>query len=233
MEGVDKLGNVTTQILKRATAGEQVAAQLRASIYRGDLPPGARLLQVEIGRRFGVSSTPVREALALLQAEGLVKIDPHRGAIVFRPSLEELREIYKILGNLETMAVGEAIPHLSETHFKQLQSLISIMRTTQSDLKWVELNDLFHLTLYRASSMNKLCGLIETIRDSCSVYFHLYVSSRAPEDRSDDEHQEILDACKAKDLRSAKRLTRRHVHDAMKELERLLRERNSRTALNP
>lgn len=220
------------QILERTTVGNRIAAELKRTIQTGDLPPGTRLLQTEIGRRFGVSNTPVREALALLQAEGIIKMHPHRGAIVHGASLEEMRENYRILETLETMAVAEAIPLLSKPDLEKLQSLINVMRITRSDLRWVELNDAFHLTLDRASGMNQLCDIIEKIRVSCKVYFRMYVASRPPESRSDDEHQAILDACKAKDIRNAKKLTKRHVRDAMRELEQLLR-KGSQTDIAP
>ena len=69
-----------------------MAERLRAQIVAGELPSGSKLRQVEIARRFGVSTTPVREALAALQREGLVRLHPQRGAVVFVPTVADLRE---------------------------------------------------------------------------------------------------------------------------------------------
>ena len=95
--------------LMRRTASEAVSERLRAEIQRGDLPPGTRLRQGEVAARFGVSTTPVREAFALLQAQGLVRIDPHRGAIVFLPTAKDAQELYEIRIALETLAIGRAV----------------------------------------------------------------------------------------------------------------------------
>ncbi len=90
------------------TISGAVAARLRQEIVAGELPAGQRLRQVEIARRLGVSTTPVREALAALQREGLVALHPQRGAVVFLPSVDDLREHYEIRIALEELAVGKA-----------------------------------------------------------------------------------------------------------------------------
>src|SRR4051812_42489881 len=95
----------------RTVAG-LVAERLREEIVAGDLPAGSRLRQVEIARRFGVSTTPVREALAALQREGLVRLHPQRGAVVFVPTVEDLREHYEIRAALEAVGAPPAAGRL-------------------------------------------------------------------------------------------------------------------------
>src|SRR5690348_4351298 len=90
--------------LTKLTVAEQVATALREEITTGQLAAGTRLRQNEIAQRFGVSSTPVREAFGLLQSEGLVQIDPHRGVTVFLPSIQDLIEHYEIRIALEVLA---------------------------------------------------------------------------------------------------------------------------------
>src|SRR3954463_9908442 len=79
----------------RTIAG-QVAERLKAEILAGERAPGSRLRQVEIAQRLGVSTTPVREALGMLQREGLVQLEAQRGAVVFLPSVRDLRAHYEI-----------------------------------------------------------------------------------------------------------------------------------------
>ena len=88
------------------TVSGLVAERLRAQIVAGELPSGSKLRQVEIARRFGVSTTPVREALAALQREGLVRLHPQRGAVVFVPTVADLREHYEIRAALEALAAS-------------------------------------------------------------------------------------------------------------------------------
>ncbi|HZK50981.1 MAG TPA: GntR family transcriptional regulator [Actinomycetota bacterium] len=215
------------EVLRRKTTAETVSELIRSEIQRGVLQPGTRLRQNDVAARFGVSTTPVREAFALLQADGLVRIDPHRGAIVFHPTAEDLSESYEIRGALEVLAITKAMPNLTPELLSDMQSVIDEMRQTQGEDKWVELNDRFHLTLYNASEMPRLCSMIASLRDSSSTYIHMFVSHQPMDKRADDQHQEILDACKASDVRRAQRAVRAHINHTVKELRKFLKEQES------
>src|ERR671919_3227658 len=115
-------------LLRRRTTADAVAQMLRNEIQSGQLPPGTRLRQNDVAHRFGVSTTPVREALALLQADGLVRIDPHRGAIVFHPTIADLRESYEIRKTLEALAVEKATPQLTDDLVAELQEHLDEMK---------------------------------------------------------------------------------------------------------
>src|SRR5215204_6555908 len=113
--------------IAHSTTAKVVAGKLRDEIQEGVLGPGTRLRQNEIAARFGVSTTPVREAFAQLQAEGLVRIDPHRGAVVFHPTADDLVEFYEIREVLESFAVVRALPGLRPDVVKDLEALIDRM----------------------------------------------------------------------------------------------------------
>ena len=119
------------EVLRRKTTAETVSELIRSEIQRGVLQPGTRLRQNDVAARFGVSTTPVREAFALLQADGLVRIDPHRGAIVFHPTAEDLTESYEIRGALEVLAITKAMPNLTPELLGDMQSVIDEMRHTE------------------------------------------------------------------------------------------------------
>ena len=89
---------------------ELVAAKLRVMIVSGELTPGKRLRQIDVARRFGVSTTPVREAFAALAREGLVEVDAYRGAVVFSPSLTDIRENYEMRIALDAWAPSSPRP---------------------------------------------------------------------------------------------------------------------------
>ena len=214
----------TSGAYRRSTAGERVAKALRNAIFRGDLEPGGRLRQIELASRLGVSTTPVREALALLQAEGLVRVDPHRGAIVAHQSIEDLMESFLIRSELEPMAVSAAVPLLTRRDTDHLQALIDHMRELEHEAEWLELNDRWHMTLYRYSRMTRLCTIIETLRESTSVYFHRYVAYRIPNRHSDDRHEDILNACRLRDVRKVKSLVRAPIKRSIADLQRAARE---------
>lgn len=204
--------------LVRQTATEAVAARLRDAILRNELTPGTRLRQNDVAQRFGVSTTPVREAFAQLQVEGLVRIDPHRGAVVFHPTTDDLRECYLIREELESLAVVHAVPNLTPNVVSELSGLISKMRKVHRHDQWVEMNDAFHLRLYEASGMPRLCAMIGNLRDASSAYIYMFVARQGPSDRTDHEHQRILDACRAGDAQRAERAVRTHLRHAAQDL---------------
>src|SRR5918992_2570296 len=131
--------------LTRRTASEAVSERLGAEIQGGDLNPGTRLRQGEVAARFGVSTTPVREAFALLQAQGLVRIDPHRGAIVFFPTAEDARELYEIRVALETLAIGRALKNLDREELDELRAVLEEMKRVEGTDGWFGLHTRFHM----------------------------------------------------------------------------------------
>jgi DNA-binding GntR family transcriptional regulator len=208
--------------LDRDTTAKAVAERLRDEIQEGSLAPGTRLRQNEIAQRFGVSTTPVREAFAQLQAEGLVRIDPHRGAVVFHPTAEDLIEFYEIREVLESLAVARAIPNLQRDVVKDLGAMIERMRRTDDPRRWLKLNDEFHLRLYASARMPRLLALIENLRDASTPYIYMFVAARPPSERANEEHQAILDACVAGDAAAAERAIRMHLDSAAQDLSAFL-----------
>jgi DNA-binding GntR family transcriptional regulator len=194
------------------TVALQVAERLRAEIVAGELPAGSRLRQVEIARRYGVSTTPVREALAALQQEGLVRLHPQRGAVVFVPDVDDLREHYEIRAALEALAAAKAAERFEPEWAAPLRAYLGEMREAPPAARYIALNQRFHTELYAHSGCPKLTHMIAGLRDASSSYLHIY---RAAEDfpvaRLDAEHNEILAACLARDPDRAARAVREHL----------------------
>jgi DNA-binding GntR family transcriptional regulator len=204
--------------IERDTTAKMVAARLRGEIQQGDLAPGTRLRQNDIAKRFAVSTTPVREAFAQLQAEGLVRIDPHRGAVVFHPSVDDLLEFYEIREALESLAVTHAIPHIDEETGRQLAELIEEMRGARDPGSWLRLNDEFHLRLYACAGRPRLSAIIDNLRDSSAPYIHMFVAGQPPSERANDEHKAILDACVQGNVKAAQAAIRDHLRHASRDL---------------
>jgi DNA-binding GntR family transcriptional regulator len=198
------------------TVALQVAERLRAEIVAGERPAGSRLRQVEIARRYGVSTTPVREALAALQREGLVRLHPQRGAVVFLPDVDDLREHYEIRAALEALAAAKAAECFEPEWAQPLEACLAEMRDGPPAARYIALNQRFHTTLYAHSDRPRLVEMIAALRDASSAYLHIY---RAAEDfpvaRLDAEHREILAACAARDPERAARATREHLHQTV------------------
>lgn len=206
---------------------------LRDEIIRGDLVPGQYLRLEEIAARFDVSTMPVREALRDLEAEGLVTIFPHRGAIVTKLGPDELQDIYDVRTALEEMATRLAVPLMTEATLSELTSLVEQMENAAGDVVTVvELNHQFHLSLYAASGRNHLCELNRMLRYRTQHYLHLYIVEvelgHLP--RTQGEHRAILEACKRGDAEEAAALMREHVAQVGHAIIEYVRQRDESAA---
>ena len=199
----------------RTVAG-QVAEHLKADILAGRRAPGDKLRQVEIARALGVSTTPVREALATLQREGLVRHHPQRGAVVFLPSVDDLREHYEIRAALESLAAAKTAEHFEKAWAPPLQQLIEQMWEGPPAPRYIELNQRFHTTLYEHCGRPQLSAMIAALRDASSAYLHIYrARDDFPAARLDLEHRAILNACVARDPERAAAATRVHLENTV------------------
>ncbi len=208
----------------KLTITEQIAAALRNEIVTGQLPAGTRLLQIETAQRFGVSTTPVREAFGLLQRDGLVQIDTHRGVTVFLPTIEDLIEHYEIRMALEILAAEKAARRFQAEDAPPLMALLDEMRTTSEAALYVERNQQFHLNLYRLAGRVRLVTMIEELRNASLAYNHLYAAADIPKDaqRLDAEHREILAACQANDPVRAAGAVRHHIYQTIIHVKEVL-----------
>lgn len=208
-----------SSIRERETTAKVVAERIREEIQSGTLAPGTRLRQNDVADRFQVSTTPVREAFAQLQAEGLIRVDPHRGAVVFHPTVSDLIQAYEIREVLESLAIRLATPRLTPETGRALADLIERMDRTTDQRRWLRLNDEFHLRLYALADRPQLTSLISNLRDASAPYIHMFVSSSKPADQSNHEHHEILNACLAGDVKAAQAAISEHLRHASRELE--------------
>jgi DNA-binding GntR family transcriptional regulator len=216
-------GNTNTTLTK-LTIAEQIAAALRHEIVTGQFAAGARLRQVEVAQRFGVSTTPVREAFGLLQSEGLVQIDTHRGVTVFLPTIKDLVEHYEIRMALEMLVVEKAADHFQAQDAPPLVAILDEMRDTSDAALYVQRNQQFHLKLYSLSGRSRLVTMIEELRNASLAYNHLYAAADVPKDaeRLDREHREILAACQANDPVRAASAVRQHIQQTIAHVKNLL-----------
>jgi DNA-binding GntR family transcriptional regulator len=204
------------------TVSASVAASLREDIVSGQLESGTRLRQVELAQRFGVSTTPVREALAALQSEGLVRLHPQRGAVVFVPTVEGLREHYEIRAALEALAAERAAERFDPARGEQLAAMLDEMAAGPGVERYLELNLRFHSELYELAGRPRLVDMIETLRDASSAYLHIYAKVDFPSERLDAEHREILAACQESDPERAAAAVRHHLRQTVEHVARRL-----------
>lgn len=165
--------------------------------------PGQRISQREVAELFSISTTPVREAFQVLVAQGFVRIDPNRGAVVARPSSAEIREIYEIRKALESVAVSEAIANLTAADYVHLRRLNRQMLDAHNSADRVEFNRQFHARLYHAARMPRLLELVDRLRSAVSYYVERAYQVDAIAESAVADHDAILAACRRGDPAAA------------------------------
>ena len=194
------------------TAKSLLVENLRDDILLGELVPGQHIRLEDIAERFEISTTPVREALRELEAEGLVTIYPHRGAIITQLSPDDLLDIYEIRATLESMATLLAVPQLTDETLTHLHAIIERMDKKIEDLvSVVKLNHNFHITLYSASGRRHLCELTNMLRYRTQHYLHAFISDLGGMPKAQTEHRVIIDACERGDAEGAASIIFEHV----------------------
>lgn len=201
---------------------ELVAQHLRQAILRGELKSEQPVRQDKVAEALGVSKVPVREALAQLKAEGLITYKTNRGAFVTGLSPAEVREIYLMRIALETLALEQAMPHLTKTHLARAQSALMVIDVEDDSAKWSELNWEFHAAIYRQAKMPHLLAMIEMLHVNVARYLVLYLDGMQFQTKSQAEHYKLLAACRERDVPTAVSLLKQHLLDASDALQTFL-----------
>ena len=211
---------------RHRTATLFVADVLREAIATGEFAEGQQLLQTDIAEALGISRTPLRESLRLLEAEGWVEFSPHRGAVVATLSSDDVQQIFEIRFVLEALALKQSLPNIEESAFDIAASVLDELDMERDIGRWVALNRRFHLTLYAGASA-RLISLIESQYDAVDRYLRVELIEMDNASDSQDEHRAILVACRERDIAQAVALSEPHIAGAGVDLADALRRRRS------
>jgi DNA-binding GntR family transcriptional regulator len=219
---------------------DHLAQQIQGRIMSGELARGTRLRQEALADEFGVSRTPVREALRQLQASGMLVVEPRRGAVVHGPSSRDIREAYLVRAELEGVAAELALELLrgAVDRFQAMATELtgpdrSGATVADADVAWAAANETFHNVILEAADNRRLHSTVE----------HLYLSGALPRDlawaalsqssrllhEDAEQHAQILAAIEANRAPQARKLMRQHISRSG-ELVARLHERNEDVA---
>ncbi|QEE40894.1 MULTISPECIES: GntR family transcriptional regulator [unclassified Methylobacterium] len=207
--------------LRHKTVAAAVAESLRQRILTGEFPAGTQLRQDALAEEFGISRIPIREALLQLEATGLIKIMPHRGAVVSGLSVEEVEDIFALRVRLEPELLALSAPRLSEQDLQGLRDLTEEYGTALEAgeiLRWGELNQRFHLDLLRHAGRPRSLTIVASLLQDCDRPTRLQLSASGDVARADREHREILALCEAGRFDRAADHLRRHIEFAAQSL---------------
>ena len=220
------------KLAKRSTLRGEVANLLRKRILDGDIPSGERLIETEIAEQLGVSRMPVREALRMLESEGLIKSVPRKGLIVSEYTEEDIREYYTIREALEVCAVKIVIDRITPDEIHELGYYCRMaedarLAGNRDDVcKWTaKFND----RLYEFCRMPRLKEQIESTHKYLRTFRFTSFKEPSRTAQALREHEEILRLIAAKDYEGAARATSIHLRDSLETYLKLWRLRKAET----
>src|SRR5260370_17263071 len=141
---------------KDQTTSERIAAHLRDAILSGEIPPGSRIRQEEIAERLGTSRLPVREALRMLETEGLTQLEANKSARVPALDRDELDIVYEMRERIETLALRLSLPHLTDEQESELYRIQDEIEANDDAGTFLELDPRLHLPTYPRSPTSQL-----------------------------------------------------------------------------
>ncbi|MBA3873607.1 MAG: GntR family transcriptional regulator [Anaerolineae bacterium] len=199
----------------RRTLAAQVQERIREAILKQTLKAGERIDQNKLAEQLQVSMAPIREALKGLEAEGLVMIQPRRGAFVVEVSISDMDKLYFTRGLIEGEAIFHAVPNLTDAHFAELQEMIDAMRraTSINDITtYIGLNHQFHVHIYSVLDNPHLMQVIQTLWERSELYRFRYMFMTRDTESIHQEHDGILEACRLRDQKLAKERAQEHIY---------------------
>ena len=205
---------MNTETIARSALYQEVAERLRSRIFVHELPPGAWIDEQALSESFGISRTPMREALKVLAAEGLVTLKPRRGCYVTEVSERDLDEIFPVLALLEGRCAFEAAQKAGKTDLKRLQALHERLERAAAagDVEaYFQGNQDFHLALQGLAGNRWLMQAIQDMRRVLKLLRHDSLSREGRLAESLQEHRAILKAICASDPAGAEQAMRRHL----------------------
>ena len=206
---------------------------LRQAILKGELEPGERLMEIQLANKLGVSRTPIREAIRMLELEGLVLMIPRKGAEVARISAKNMQDVLEVRTSLEELASGLACRRMTDDDLQKLkdaEAAFTIAVSGGDTLKIAESDEAFHDVLYNATGNEKLVQILNNLREQMYRYRLEYIRDSGSWERLKNEHRMIIEAMEKRDIPAARKIIREHIGNQEKTILAIIREREAQEA---
>jgi len=206
---------------KDSATSRAVADELKEKILSGDYKPGTRLVQDDLASKFKASRSPIREALRMLEADGLVEIKPHSGAWISELNLAEFEEMYQIRERIEPLMLRLSIPNLTTKLIKELEETLEKLSQAKSVEQFLKLDREFHLLTYEGANTTFLGEIVQRMWNTTQPYRRLYSKILEQEkfNSAHLEHTLLMKAIKRADLDDAERILYGHIRRTRLELK--------------
>lgn len=189
---------------------------LRQAILHGELKPGERLMEIKLAKRLGVSRTPIREAIRMLELEGLVVMIPRRGAAVAQITKQDLEDVLEVRCSLEELAVELACTRMTGIELQKLHKVIEEFEhacNTNDVTALAEKDVAFHDIIFEATGNRRLIQLLNNLREQMYRYRLEYLKDESSHDKLLLEHKTIENDIKNHDIESARQHIKEHIYN--------------------
>lgn len=200
-------------------------------VFEHELPPGSRISEAQLTRQLGMSRTPVREALARLESEGMLKAAPGRGFLVAELTAGDLIDIYRVRSVLEGLAAEEAARRATRVDIARLEDTYEAMTRASAvgrDDDLARSNSEFHALIAEISGNAYLQAMLDDIREVFEWFRTTALTLPGRRDTAHDEHGQMIDALRRADADEARELAQGHVRRALAARQSMLVEPESR-----
>lgn len=217
-----------SSLLKHRTLASAIVDQLRQGILDGHYPAGSQLRQDALAQAYEVSRIPIREALLQLEAEGFVRIAPHKGAIVSGLSLDEINDVFALRKLLEPRLLESSVPALTPDDFAAIAGMEAAFEdaTTAGDIsRWGVLNADFHMALYARATQPRTLSIVAGLLQTSDRYTRLQLQRASSIQRAQTEHNELIHLCRNGSMKEARRLLVDHIELVRRDLIAFLEDR--------
>ncbi len=200
---------------------------LREAILRGDLVPGERLMELQLAAKLGVSRTPIREAIRMLEQEGLAITIPRKGAIVAGMTEKDMQDVLEIREALEELSVQVACDKITEEEIAKLRENMENFEDSlkSGDLKRMAEADVeFHDVIYQATDNPKLINMLNNLREQMYRYRVEYLKNPSNHEQLLREHEAIYRGIMEKDKDAVTEMIRKHISNQVDVVKNIIRE---------
>lgn len=212
------------KIIQKKTLHEEIANNLREMIMSGELREGDKIRENELCDLMGISKTPLREALRVLSAEGLIHLIPNRGSFVTTPTFEEIKEMFDVMVALEGVCARTAVEKMSDQDFVKLDNLHRKLEQNfkrKDQKEYIRQNNLYHAFVQELAGNKTLNQIVNGLRQKILLYRFQSLNLPGRFEQSIKEHRSLLAAFRNRDSGKAESLMKSHLKKQCDAMEKL------------
>jgi DNA-binding GntR family transcriptional regulator len=205
---------------------EVIFDTLREAIITGELKPGERLMEVKLAEKMGVSRTPVREAIRMLELEGLVDMLPRKGAHVAELSVKDIMDVLEVRAAMDSLATRLAAERISDEEIKELKQIQVqfISYTEKENLQGIIKKDVeFHELIYHASRNDRLLQISNNLREQIQRFRVIYLKDYSSPGNLIKEHEDICNAISVRNKEMAQKYAQVHINNQEKVITKAIK----------